>query len=422
MNHPYDPHADPLNDWIDARHNGTEPPVAPPTDPDLADLFATADQLDHLARLSDEHALLNRPPVTTWEHVMNTLPPFASGHASPPAPASARIPSREMVVRRPSAPAMRRATPMRWLMAIGLCLALLVGSFAVYVDRNRSNGPEPTVDQPLALAAQDLASTPEWAPVSPLSASECTFEPRSDEELAELQRNPVTGDAPVYFPTRAASADDALAIYEASRLWAACRWDGSESAMQSDRLISDGPLDSIARNSRSLDEYVINNRTLASLLLPSGREEFAVYSDQSVPVNAEVTPGPNDLYFFQVIQPEDVVVFPDGRMGGPLSQMRPANYDEIVAADLGPNYEYIPPLVQYAIFTQEDSRWVMDEVFNVCANDCDTWFRNEAEGYYLSSRSLVIPATPIILPITGATPEASAPGSSSRGNALVASR
>src|SRR5690606_20889476 len=121
----------------------------------------------------------------------------------------------------------------------------------------------------------------------------------------------------------------AAALYEASRVTMACEMfgdNGQRNAVASPRRIHEGPHDSIARNSASFEEYLANNQALAAALLDPNRGNYRTFSTSELPIGAQATPSAFESWFGYRLLPQDIVQFPDGRMGGPMTGVLPANY------------------------------------------------------------------------------------------------
>ncbi|MBA2468989.1 MAG: hypothetical protein H0V37_06250 [Chloroflexia bacterium] len=273
----------------------------------------------------------------------------------------------------------------------------------------------------LATPAPDrAASTPaaaiaDAALLQPLGLDECDVEARTLDETAALMQDPGETMSRLYDPVRPLSDALALEISNANRMFQSCRITGETGqwrAMVSPRLIFEGigswQVDTIARNSATYEEYVANHRALSEMLLTDATNDYTVKSTQTTSLDMF------DVYggglWSPVMLPEDIVRFRDGRIGGPESQLLPANYEELLEASQEAGTPSSTPygfeMVGYPIYARDptqDGRWVLDETLVLCASGCDAYYAQAEEHYQSSVLSGILPATPV------ATPAASTP-------------
>jgi hypothetical protein len=309
--------------------------------------------------------------------------------------------------------------PGHWAVPAFLVVALMIGILWFY---SSFFGSSTTPEQTPTLQPGFAFSTPAEAPVDPaflepVTRADCGVAPLSLVEIGAYQVNPGESVPRVYGPIAPVSDAEAVALYEASLTSMACEAFGNseqKQAVLSPRHIYEGRHDSIARNSASVEEYIANNEALAAILLDPNRTNYTAVSSQEIPVGTQTTPVAIDSWFGYRLIPQDVVQFPDGRMGGPLTWVLPANYDEYrqdfyeeTNQPTPAPYEFT--VVEYAIFAEHDDQWLLDERFTLCAANCDQW-RAQAESFYQQSQSLVLTPTPIVLPGTPATSSVASPG------------
>jgi hypothetical protein len=195
MSDPFDRHTGPNNPWLDSGGAGLPPHTDPTSDPDLAELVATAHRFHRLVDAGERHAAAISPLPTTWEEFMST-PTTASTRSS----ADIQILPRrvaDLVSARPDQSWPKRSswnTAANLLLAAALILALSAGIWRATGDVNLGFGGgepnQPTI--PFGGFVQQEA-TPSGAAVDPATlpkAEDCTVEPLTVDEVMAIVKTP----------------------------------------------------------------------------------------------------------------------------------------------------------------------------------------------------------------------------------------
>lgn len=440
---------DPISNWLDAFVAGTSTPAPEPAaDPELSALCATASQFHGLAQAGARYAAATSRLPVTWEDLMSTH--VTSAHPMDVIPSvrgifeKSRSPAKPAVSNQPredpfdAGRSIRRGRtrstssgqapgpPLRggWHVALNvvlaamLILALTAGIWRATGGFIPSFGDDPRpptipfggfvaqVGTPTAAASANLA---------PISPEDCDVERRSVDEFRALLRDPGESEPRAYGPVAPADPRRAQEVSDANRVFQSCHSFGRTSglwAMLSPRLISEGAgspyVDAIARNSPTFEEYVATHRQLSETLLAGGTGEYEIVSGEEVPIdeNGEV---PLTGLWLPVVLPEDMVQFPDGRIGGPGTSLLPANHEEATQALDGGSQATPSPvefeLVSYFIYSQDptqDGRWVLDELLTLCASGCDAYYPGIEVIY--QANTMIPPATPVATPAADSRP------------------
>jgi len=278
------------------------------------------------------------------------------------------------------------------------------------IDPNASLGGTPTAATPAADAI--------W--LQPYSPDECDVEPRTLDEAAAFMRDPGESVPRQYGPVSPVSEELAREVASANRMFQSCDLTGETGewrAMVSPRLIFEGQgspyFDTITSRSATYEEFVANHRELSEMLLTDPTRDYTVESTEAIPLREGGLPdysASDSEIFWSVMLPNDIVLLPDGRIGGPEVTLLPANHEEFQQAiediRLATPAPYSYEMVIYRIYAQDptqDGQWVLDETLALCARGCDAFYA-EAEEYYQSNLP-VLAATPVISPDV-ATPSA----------------
>jgi hypothetical protein len=216
---PPDPHAQPLHDWLEARAAGQVPPTAPDSDQELADLLATAHQLDHLAHRVGDAALQARSfRHRSWEDHMSATAPAV------PTPSGISTGSAGHKSQGWTAPLQR------WHSAISfiIMLAILGSLFAIAYQRGmQGDGPEPT----MLAALQDDAT-----PADPAASIDHSPDCVAQDLGAPMQING-QWSSPNYTPAYMWTGDPQPTIYRTFLSYLACQneRDGGERPSDDER-------------------------------------------------------------------------------------------------------------------------------------------------------------------------------------------
>ena len=414
MTAPHDRTADQFDAWLETASQRTARPSSPngATDPAAHDLVTTAHAFHASIRAAEQQVAPAIPAKAIWEDVMSTT---TAGTITIPALAASGAGSPPNAPTRPTADSAW-PKPGHWAVPTFLVVAAMIGILWFYSSFFGSTDPGPT---PTSQPGFAFSTPTEEAIASdlldPVTRTDCDVAPLSLEEIGAYQVDPGESVPREYGPIAPVSHAETAALYEASRISIACEAfgdSGQKQAVLSPRHIHEGRHDSIARNSASVEEYIANNQALAALLLDPNRTDYTAVSSEDNPIYDQATPATIDSWFGYRLLPQDVVQFPDGRMGGPLTNILPANYDEYRQGFYSDTNQPTPipyqfTLVEYAIYAQHDDQWLLDETFVLCAANCDQWLP-QAELTYQAAQSLVHTPTPIVLPGTpAASPVAS---------------
>ena len=366
MTFPIDPHAQPLHDWLDARAAGEVPPDATDPDQELADLIATARQLDHLAQRVGESALQTRfVRFRSWEEQMSTLSTTASATSGRVA---APVPSRT--------PGWT-ARLQRWQPAISLAmvLALLAGLFAVAWDR-QSRNPDQT---PTMLAAfQDDAT-----PTDPAASIDYSPDCVAQDPGAPVQTNG-QWSSPNYTPAYMWTGYPQANIYQTFLNYLACQSErgGGEMPSEDERTFLSPRLLFLLGGDESsvqIDSVITLDATEAAdriwvpeLFDPTQR----IISDFPLPLNRTPTLGitVEGGEFTIPFDTWDIYTLPNyrwGVIGGSISTHMLQTGVPIRTGD-GEMF--------YVSFIEQGDGYVIDEYFLICPSDIRASLADDTDG------------------------------------------
>ncbi len=425
-----DHEADALDTWlasITATFRRDDPQWSPETrggrrasnghvDP-ATSLQSTAEAFHARLARAEHEAEPDVPADAIWEKIMASTTTIAVPQAPRRAAELVSAPSAD---RQPTIPGWLSGS--HWLISAVMIAAVVVGIVALYSSFAGSPGPDDdAATNPNFAMASPGQTTPsvDAAWLQPYSPDECDVEPRTLDEAAAFMQDPGETVPHQYGPVQPVSNEQALEIASANRVFQSCSLTGDTEhlrAMVSPRLIFEGKgsayFDSITNRSATYEEFVANHRELSKLLLSDPERDYTVESTQSIPLREDGLPDYSaSEIFWSVMLPNDLVMLPDGRIGGPESTLLPANHEEFqpaieevrLATPTLLDYD----MVNFHIYVQDptqNGQWVLDEQFVLCISGCDAFYA-DAEEFYQSNVP-ALPATP------SATPAKSTPSAS----------
>jgi hypothetical protein len=267
-------------------------------------------------------------------------------------------------------------------------------------------GDLPVDDLATPVATPAASST---ASLQPITASECTVDGLSQDEVSAIIRNAPESSSRTWIPVGSIDPATAAQLSQVDRAWQACDAFGSigqRTVLQTDYLTSTGPERDFdqARTDEDIQlwfERFEQRRDLGNVFLSSMEE---TYLPTTQAVFETYGTDSDTLASGQRVSlpvPDAAILLADGRIALPISEpMTTATWEENQSP--GSDFPYIYMPVHILEFDSETNSWLVDEVIEVCVGDCDAALARIIE--WANYNGIAVPGTPAASPV--ATPTA----------------
>jgi hypothetical protein len=243
------------------------------------------------------------------------------------------------------------------------------------------------------------------ASLQPITASECTVEGLSQDEVSAIIRDAPETPYRSWVPVGPVDPVTAGQVSQTDRAWQACNAFGSigqRTVFQTDYLTSTGPERDFdqARTDEDIQlwfERFEQRRDLGNAFLSSIEETYLPTTQAVVETYGT---GSDTLPSGQRVSlpvPDAAILLADGRIALPISvPMTTATWEENQSPDSDFPYIYMP--VHILEFDSDSNSWLVDEVIEVCVGDCDAALARISE--WANYNGIAVPGTPATSPVT----------------------
>ncbi|HWV25357.1 MAG TPA: hypothetical protein VNZ58_14310, partial [Thermomicrobiales bacterium] len=423
---PEDRYADALDAWLEShsatmRTGDTPSPAGPLARSqngatDRANEAATATPPGLVASAERFHRRLETaerttaPPVpedAIWEKIMSThlaLEPTPGPHppAALPGTRNTDTPPRPMRTIIGSHPAL----------SILLAAALVVGMIALFRGiSDHGNVAAPT--DPAESGSTHLAVS------ATAIAEQCDTSTLSADEVATLRARRLSAPTPAYLPTqRPPSERDADAAITTAGSVLSCPQPSDQSAdvtasrLWTGRYVAERSLEYPTDTRIVIEEQQLAaSRELSPVLVEQDPTRYIVDANDPAIAPAilfsPITLGPGFKGY--VLVPEDFVTLADGRIGAPLKMAFDGGTNGFTKDDYT-----TPQQVQFLIFANDGSQWLLDQSIPLCTWKCDVFFAGwqekiDRDRQWIASRGDSSSPVPLATATLTASPVAADP-------------